>query len=217
MKFIDTILNLIYPPKCPFCNCILERGEEGLCSRCQRNLPWTSGHNDPVDFCDVSLSPLRYQDGVRNAVHRYKFNYGRMHSKFLGTLMAQCLSDRWKEPVDVIVWVPLSRKHRRKRGYDQAELLAHRVSELTGIPVLDGLEKIRDTATQSRIERPSERRANVLGAYRGKAGAELSGKRVVLVDDVVTSGATLSECASCLRMAGAAQVVALTFACANKK
>jgi ComF family protein len=170
-----------------------------------------------VDFCDVSLSPLRYKDGVRNAVHRFKFNYGRMHSQFLGTLMAQCLSDRWKEPVDVIVWVPLSRKHRRRRGYDQAELLARRVSELTGIPVTDGLEKIRDTATQSRIEHPSQRRANVLGAYRVREGAVLSGKRVVLVDDVVTSGATLSECASCLRMAGAAQVVALAFACAGKK
>ena len=217
MKLPQTILNLIYPPKCPFCGRILERGEEELCSRCQRKLPWTTGQNDPVDFCDVSLSPLRYQDGVREAVHRYKFRYGRMHSRFLGTLMEQCLHDRWSEPVDLIVWVPLSKKHRRKRGYDQAELLALRVSELSGIPVLGALEKIRDTETQSRIEKPSERRANVLGAYRVKAGVELTGKRVVLVDDVVTSGATLSECASCLRMAGAESVVALTFACARKK
>jgi ComF family protein len=170
-----------------------------------------------VDFCDVSLSPLRYQDGVREAVHRYKFRYGRMHSRFLGTLMEQCLHDRWSEPVDLIVWVPLSKKHHRKRGYDQAELLALRVSELSGIPVLGALEKIRDTETQSRIEKPSERRANVLGAYRVKAGVELTGKRVVLVDDVVTSGATLSECGSCLLMAGAESVVALTFACARKK
>lgn len=212
MKLPQTILNLIYPPKCPFCGRILERGEEELCSRCQRKLPWTTGQNDPVDFCDVSLSPLRYQDGVREAVHRYKFRYGRMHSRFLGTLMEQCLHDRWSEPVDLIVWVPLSKKHHRKRGYDQAELLALRVSELSGIPVLGALEKIRDTETQSRIEKPSERRANVLGAYRVKAGVELTGKRVVLVDDVVTSGATLSECALCLRLAGAECVYALTFA-----
>ena len=216
MKLFQNILNLIYPPKCPFCGRILEKGEEGLCSRCQRTLPWTTGHNDPVDFCDVSLSPLRYQNGVREAVHRYKFNYGRMHSQFLGTLMEQCLHDRWSDPVDVIVWVPLSKQHRKKRGYDQAELLARRVGELAGLPVLDALEKIRDTETQSRIEKPSERRANVLGAYRVKAGVELSGRRVVLVDDVVTSGATLAECASCLRMAGAEQVVGLTFACAKK-
>ena len=217
MSLSDWILNLIYPPKCPFCGRILEKSEEGLCSRCQRSLPWTTGHNDPVDFCDVSLSPLRYQNGVREAVHRYKFRYGRMHSHFLGTLMEQCLHDRWSEPVDVIVWVPLSKKHRRKRGYDQAEPLARRVGELSGIPVAAALEKTRETATQSRIEKPSERRANVLGAYRVREGVDLSGKRVVLVDDVVTSGATLSECASCLRMAGAESVAALTFACARKK
>lgn len=216
MKPIQTILNLIYPPKCPFCGHVLERGEADLCFRCQRSLPWTEGQNAAVDFCDVSLSPLKYRDGVRHAVHRYKFNYGRIHSKFLGTLMAQCLHDRWSEQVDAVVWVPLSKKHRRKRGYDQAELLARRVGELSGIPVLSALEKTRETATQSLLEKPSERRANVLGAYRVREGAELKGKRVVLVDDVVTSGATLAECAACLRMAGAKQVIALTLACAKK-
>ena len=217
MNLLHSILNLIYPPKCPFCGRILEKGEEGLCFRCQRTLPWTTGINEPVDFCDVSLSPLRYQNSVREAVHRYKFRYGRMHSHLLGTLMVQCLHDRWSEPVDVIVWVPLSRKHRRKRGYDQAELLARRVGELAGIPVAAALEKIRDTETQSLLEKPAQRRANVLGAYGMRDGMELDGKRVVLVDDVVTSGATLAECASCLRMAGAESVVALTLACARKK
>lgn len=212
MKLIQRFLDLLYPPKCPFCGRILERGEEGLCARCQRSLPWTEGHNPPVDFCDVSLSPLHYRDGVRQAVHRYKFNFGRAHSCLMGELMAQCLQDCWAEPVDVILWVPLSQKHRRRRGYDQAELLARRVGELNGIPVVDGLEKIRNTGTQSRIGKDSARRANVLGAYRVRDGAELTGKRVVLVDDVVTSGATLSECASCLRIAGAESVAALTFA-----
>lgn len=216
MNLLNAILNLIYPPKCPFCGRVLERGEEGMCTRCQRTLPWTDGANPCVDFCDISLSPLKYQGGVREAVHRYKFNYGRVHSRLFGTLMAQCLHDRWSDPVDAVVWVPLSRKHRRRRGYDQAELLARRVGELSGIPVVEGLEKIRETATQSGIEKPSERRANVLGAYQVKPEVDLSGKRVVLVDDVVTSGATLAECASCLRMAGVESVAALTFARAKK-
>ena len=86
------------------------------------------------------------------------------------------------------------------------------MGEERGLPVLDALEKVRDTATQSRLERDSQRRANVLGAYRVREGVELSGLRLVLVDDVVTSGATLSECASCLRMAGAESVTALTLA-----
>lgn len=217
MKPIQTILNLIYPPKCPFCGRILERGEVDLCFGCQQSLPWTEGQNAAVDFCDISLSPLRYEDGVRQAVHRYKFNYGRIHSKFLGTLMAQCLHDRWSEKVDAIVWVPLSEKRRARRGYDQAELLARRVGELSEIPVLDVLEKIRNTETQSRIEEPARRRANVLGAYRVRPGVSVEGMRVVLVDDVVTTGSTLAECASCLRMAGAESVAALTLACARKK
>lgn len=212
MSAVRALLSLLYPPRCPFCGRVLERREEGLCSRCQRTLPWTDERPRGVDFCDGCLSPLWYRDGVRQAVHRYKFNHGRAHAGLLGTLMAQCLRDRWADPVDAVVWAPLSEKHRRRRGYDQAELLARRVGEERGLPVLDALEKVRDTATQSRLERDSQRRANVLGAYRVREGVELSGLRLVLVDDVVTSGATLSECASCLRMAGAESVTALTLA-----
>ena len=216
MKVIDCLLNLIYPPKCPFCGRLLEQGEEGMCSRCQRTLPWSSGTNPSVDFCLVSISPLKYQDGVRSAVHRYKFNGGRMHCRLFGTLMAQALHDNWSEPLDIVVWVPLSRKHLRKRGYDQAELLARQVGQAAGLPVVSALEKVRNTTTQSRLEKSSERRANVLGAYQTKSSIDLTGKRVVLVDDVVTSGSTLAECAACLQMAGAESVVALTFACARR-
>lgn len=212
MKLTGLLLDLIYPPKCPFCGRVLERYEDGLCMRCQTVLPWTEGQNEPVEFCEVCLSPLWYRDGTRRAVHCFKFLRGRNHERLLGTLMAQCLRDRWCEPVDVVVWVPLSKKKFRKRGYDQTELLARRVGEETGLPVVAALEKIRETATQSTIGRDSSRRANVLGAYAVKSGVELHGKRVVLVDDVVTSGATLSECAACLRMAGAESVIALTLA-----
>lgn len=212
MNAARALLALLYPPKCPFCGRVLEPREDGLCSRCRRTLPWTDGRPHSVDFCDGCLSPLWYRDGVRRAVHRYKFSHARAHAGLLGALMAQCLHDRWSGQVDAVVWVPLSKKHRRRRGYDQAELLARRVGELEGLPVLDALEKARDTATQSRLERDAQRRANVLGAYRVREGAELTGLRLVLVDDVVTSGATLSECASCLRMAGAESVAALTLA-----
>lgn len=216
MKLIHAVLDLIYPPKCPFCARVLERGEGELCRRCQRTLPWTDGHNAPVDFCEVSLSPLRYEGGVREAIHRYKFGGRPMYSRLFGTLMAQCLADRRDAALDAVVWVPLSRRHRRQRGYDQAQLLARRVGELAALPVLDALEKTRETETQSGLDTPSRRRANVLGAYRVRADAQIGGLRLLLVDDVVTSGATLSECAACLRMAGAAEVVALTLACAGK-
>ena len=213
MRLFHILLDLLYPPKCPFCGRILERGEEGWCASCQDELPWTEpGDAKTVEFCEACLSPLWYKDSVRKAMHRYKFEGGRVHAKLFGQLMAQCLQDRWEEPVDLITWAPLHPKRKRKRGYDQAELLAQRVGELTGFPVKNTLEKIRATAVQSQSGEDEARKANVQGAYRALPELDLTGKRIVLIDDVATSGATLAECASALRQAGASAVVGLTFA-----
>ena len=212
-RLLNALLNLLYPPKCPFCGKVLDQGEDGLCFACQRILPWV-GEDEvrTVEFCDGCLSPLWYRDGARDGVHRYKFQNGRAHARLFGDLMAQCLQDRWEEPVDLITWVPLSKKRLRERGYDQARLLAQRMGEVTGLPVAAALAKTRNTRTQSRLGQDASRRANVLGAYACRPEVELAGKRVALVDDVVTSGATLAECAACLRAAGAASVVVLTLA-----
>lgn len=213
MRPLRFLLDLLYPPKCPFCGRILERGEEGWCASCREELPWTGpGDSKTVGSCDICLSPLWYQDGVRAGTHRYKFDGGPGHAQLFGTLMAQCLHDRWEEPVDLVTWAPLHPKRRRERGYDQAELLARRVGELAGLPAERTLEKTRATAVQSQTGDGEARKANVRGAYRALPGLDLAGKRVVLIDDVVTSGATLSECAAALRQAGAGSVVGLTFA-----
>lgn len=213
MSPLRFLLDLLYPPKCPFCGRILERGEEGWCASCQEELPWTEpGDAKYVEFCDACLSPLWYKDGVRDGMYRYKFDGGRGHAALFGTLMTQCLRDRWTQPVDLITWTPLHPKRKRERGYDQAELLARRVGELTGLPVERALEKTRATAVQSQSGEDEARKANVQGAYRTQPGLDLTGKRMVLIDDVATSGATLSECAAALRQAGARSVVGLTFA-----
>ena len=213
MKPLQLLLDLLYPPKCPFCGRVLERGEEDWCASCRDELPWTEpGGGKEVENCDACLSPLWYRDGAREGIHRYKFGGGRGHARLFGELMAQCLRDRWDSPADLVTWAPLHAKRRRERGYDQAELLARRVGGLTGLPVENTLEKLRSTAVQSRTEGDAARRANVRGAYRALPGLDLAGQRVVLVDDVVTSGATLAECAAALRAAGAASVTGLTFA-----
>lgn len=214
MKPGGLLLDLLYPPKCPFCGRVLDRDERGLCSRCQAGLPWTAeGETEKaVEFCDACLSPLWYRDRVPDAVRRYKFEGGRNHAAAMGEWMAQCFAGRWNGPVDLVTWVPLSPKRLRDRGYDQARLLAERVGEVLALPVVPTLEKSRETGVQSRLEEESARRANVRGAYRLLPGADVAGKRLVLVDDVVTTGATLSECAACLRRAGAGSVAALTLA-----
>ncbi len=211
MRLVRTLLDLLYPPKCPFCGRILERGEDGVCAVCLEGLPWAEGE-PAVEGCEMCLSPLWYQDGVREGVHRYKFGGGRVHARLFGDLMAQCLRDRWDGPVDLVTWAPLHPKRRAGRGYDQAELLARRVGAAAGLPVAPTLEKRRNTGAQSQLRDAAERAANAAGAYRSLPGLDLAGSRVVLVDDVVTTGATLAQCAACLRDAGAASVVGLTFA-----
>ena len=213
MRLLHRLLDLLYPPKCPFCGRVLERGEEGWCASCQEELPWTEPNEaKTVEFCDACLSPLWYKNGVREGMHRYKFSGGRGHAKLFGQLMAQCFQDRWDGRVDLITWVPLHPKRKRKRGYDQAELLARRVGELTGLPVENTLKKIRATAVQSQTGEDEARKANVQGAYCALPGLDLTEKRIILIDDVATSGATLAECASALRQAGAGTVIGLTFA-----
>ncbi len=212
MKLPRALLDLLYPPKCPFCGRILERGEDGMCAGCQQDLPWTEGKGRCVDGCDACLSPLWYQDGVRDGVHRYKFGGGAGHAELFGELMAQCLADRWDGRTDLVTWVPLHPRRKRDRGYDQAELLARRVSRRIGAPAAPTLEKVRATGVQPRPREEAHRRANVAGAYRALPGIGLTGRRVVLVDDVVTTGSTMAECAACLRGAGAEAVVGLTLA-----
>lgn len=213
MRPLKLLLDLLYPPKCPFCGRILERGEEGWCAACQQDLPWTGpGEGKAVEGCVLCLSPLWYKDGVRDGVRRYKFGGGRGHAVLFGELMAQCLRDRWDGPVDLVTWAPLHPQRKKQRGYDQAELLARRVGTLSDLPAEPAIEKIRATAVQSQTGEDEARRANVQGAYRALPGLDLKGKRVVLVDDVATSGATLAQCAAALRGAGAEAVVGLTLA-----
>ena len=124
---------------------------------------------------------------------------------------ARCLREHGGE-YDRVSWVPLSRRRLRERGYDQARLLAVEVSRRTGIPCERLLRKIRSNPAQSGIGGPAKRRMNVAGVYRACAAEITAGRRILLVDDIVTTGATLSECASVLTGAGAKEVLALTLA-----
>lgn len=214
MKVREGVLDLFFPPKCPYCQKILDEPRAPVCPKCQASLPWLEGRAGErrVDFADGCWSPLAYDEVVRGAIHRYKFSRVRALGKPFAALMARCLSDRLPDGADLICWAPLSKRRLRERGFDQAELLAREVGRLLSIAAVSALRKTRDTAPQSELEEESARRANARGVYALLPGADLAGRRVVLVDDVVTSGSTLSECAALLRQGGAAQVYCLTLA-----
>lgn len=209
MKPFQVLLNLLYPPKCPFCARILERGEDGMCSLCREELPWTDGPGRPAEGCELCLAPLYYrdegEDRVRSGVRRYKFEGRASYAKLFGELMAQCLAGRREGPVDLITWVPLHPERKTRRGYDQAELLARSACRRWDTRPERLLDKIRDNPAQSGLTDGESRRENVKGAYR--AAGDCRGRRVLLVDDICTTGATLGQCAAVLLDAGAEAVV----------
>lgn len=214
MKLLDDLLDLLFPPKCPFCQSILETPADPVCPACQKSLPWLVGRagERKVDFTQGCCSPLAYRGAVREAIHRYKFSGVRAYARPFGLLMAQCVQDRPEMAADLVTWAPLSRKRRRERGYDQGELLARAMAKRLGLPAVPTLVKARHTQPQSGLDSAEARRANALGAYALLPGADVAGRRVLLADDVVTSGATLSECARTLLEAGAAEVWCVTLA-----
>lgn len=218
MSLSTILLDLLFPPKCPFCGRLLEEGWDLLCPNCQRELPWMQGKQAErkPEFVDLCASVLWYRDNVRQSHHRYKFSGVLAYVEPYAALMEQCVTDHLMGRFDCITWVPLSRKRLRKRGYDQSQLLAQRMAGKLDMPCERFLKKVRDTKAQSGLKSESERRANVLGAYKMYPGSEVAGRNILLVDDVVTTGATVSECARVLRTAGAAGVVCVTLAAAGK-
>ena len=211
---LGALLDLLFPPRCPFCGKLLRAGEGGLCAKCQEALPWLTGSQGEqrLEFVSCCVSPLRYQGEVRRSIHRYKFEGIRGYAGVYGTLIAQCVSDRLAGRYDLITWVPLSPKRRRERGYDQAMLLARAVAAALDGEAVETLSKVRHTDAQSGLKGEAERRANVLGVYEILDGEALAGRKILLIDDVATTGATLSECARILRTAGAEDVVCATLA-----
>lgn len=212
---LGALLDLLFPPRCVFCRRLLHRGEEGICPRCQQELPWALGAEaeQTGEFFSLCASPLWYQDQVRASFHRYKFKGVRGYSRTYGRLVAQCVQDHLAGRYDLITWVPLSRARLRQRGYDQAMLLASAAALALDDVAAETLCKVRDTEAQSGLgKNDASRRANVLSAYQVTDPALVEGRRVLLIDDIVTTGSTLSECAQVLRTAGATDVVCAALA-----
>lgn len=214
-KAADRVFNLIYPPKCVFCGELLppEAIPEGICPDCGASLPRTDEKTvlQPGAFFAFCLSPLFYQGRAAESIRRYKFSGRSCYHRVYGAILRDCLSRYLAEPPDLVTWAPLSTLRHWRRGYDQARLLAEEAAALYGQKPVRLLRKRRHTRPQSSLT-GRERWGNVESAYRIAGHGESAGKRVLLVDDVTTTGATLSACAAVLLEAGAAEVVCLTLA-----
>lgn len=155
-------------------------------------------------------SLYRYSPPLRDAIHLFKYQKKVALADALGALMQRPLIDSL--PIDVVIPVPLHPTRLREREYNQSLLLADRVSRAQHIPLsYDNLIRSRDTPPQTELTR-AVRLKNLRGAFAMRRPNDLAGKRILLIDDVFTTGATVNECAKTLRRAGAADVYACTLA-----
>ena len=212
------ILAFLFPPVCLACGEVegIESLPLGLCSRCRRQLETTRHSRGPYgqrtsgSALDGWVSGWSYEPPFDAVIHGLKF--GRL--EFLGQDLADGLHrliGDVERNIDVVVPIPLHWHRRLTRGYNQAEAIAKPLARQLGLPLVHALRRQRRTRPQARLNRV-ERETNLRLAFapRNSQCARIAGQRLLLVDDVITTGATLEVAARCLRSQGARSVLGLT-------
>ena len=224
-RFKTSILDLLFPPRCVGCGAsgsflcspcqsTMPHLPPPLCARCGKSLP--SGtlcyecKNHPLQIEGIrSLFP--YNGVARQAVLQFKYQNVKALAAPLAKLMREFLSAH-PLPADTLIAVPLHPRRLRERGYNQSSLLSMELGKLSSLPIVEGaLLRIKNTPPQTKTNSAEERRKNVAGAFICR-DRRVAGRRILLIDDVCTSGATLNACATALKTAGATSVWGLTLA-----
>ena len=195
---------LPYIDRCVVCS-VEKDVQDGLCKKCAAKMKELEHGGDSINGY-TALCVYEYKDDVGKLVRRFKYNDARYLSKFMAQKMSEGLG--MEHGFSFVTNVPLHKKRRKHRGYDQAELLAKQVAEHSGLPYIHALVRTKNTKTQTKLD-AKQRQENMRGAF--ECTAKISG-RALLVDDVLTTGATAVECARVLKENGAQEVVILTFA-----
>lgn len=217
------LLDLVFPPKCKICGI---RCMNPICDNCLGSFPKIDG-----GVCDRCGKPCRrdvsecrectgrefhflharsggiYSGALKDAIHLLKYKNGKALAPYLARFLSNSLSD-FIDDVDRIAFVPLTKYKEATRGYNQSRLIAEELAKLHNKPLYTGLLKVKDIQEQNKLGL-SDRSSNVKGAFG--ANLPLSGK-IVLVDDVYTTGSTANECALALKQSGASEVLILTVA-----
>jgi len=211
---MTAVLDLLFPPRCAFCGKILD-ASEGVCGECRTSLPFraegkilrTVGEN-----CYPCAVAMYYDRPVSTGIKALKFGRKSWRAKVFARYLAPAVEAALSGQFDAVTFVPVSRKRNFSRGFDQARLLAQETAKLWGVKAESTLRKVRHNRAQSSITSPTQRAANVKGAYAVPHPNRVRGRRFLLIDDVCTTGSTISAAADALMNAGAAGVVCAALA-----
>jgi ComF family protein len=206
-------LDFLFPPFCIVCREKLEKGDRLVCGPCWGRAGGEEAETSPEERGTYARSAYPWNDTLGEILHRFKYGGFTCLGERLGRDLAE-LAD--KDPrlrtADLLVPIPLTRVRKIERGFNQSAVLARQVSRRLGIPVEEGaVRRVGRSRSQTTLS-PEERLENVRGVFRVRRGERVRGKRIVLVDDVLTTGATTGELAAVLREAGASEVLVLTVA-----
>ena len=237
-QILDGLLNLVYPENCLICSAAITRQRDcGICAHCWNKAvtlridpPWCASCGLPFHHlledseslcanCILNPPPFSsarsfgyYTGELSSVIQVMKFLGRRSLAEQVSSLLAAAFYRTWsREEFDYVVAVPLHPRRKRERGYNQSELLAQHLARRIALPLYHGLKRIRSTNPQVGLSN-SERIDNVQGAFRCPDSRQVSGKRVLMVDDVMTTGATVASAAQALLEAGAVRVCVLTVA-----
>lgn len=209
----ESFLNFLFPPRCPVCRSYQEKS--GMwCPACLSRTAIL--HRLPIDREMYSVLTSvqavgQYHGVLRKLIGELKYKKNKGSLDYIHVFLTEALRRETFGTIDAVVPVPLYKDKQKKRGFNQAELIFKFWSKTEDYRWLNALERIRPTAPQYQLH-VDERRQNMKGAFVVKSGMELRGKSILLVDDILTTGSTLRECAIVLKQAGAAAIRALVLA-----
>lgn len=223
----DWILNLLYPPVCPFCG---KLSPEGICAACRNKIVYVSEprcmrcgkplRDEAQEYCqtcarrksaiDQGRGLWLHTDPVSGAVYRFKYKNKRIWGRIFATELARRYAEQIRDwEINEIIPIPLHASRKRQRGFNQSEVVARELAALTGIPCrVDVLLRIRKTVPQKKLD-PDGRAANLRGAF-GVSRSWRACEKVLLIDDIYTTGATVEKAAKMLKKAGCRNVYFLT-------
>lgn len=237
--YIENLIYLLFPPRCPFCDKVLFSSilvcQDLVCQCCRSKLKYI--HEPVCKKCGKPIKDQRqeycydcrkhhrefqqgkalwvYQEEVKHSIYRFKYQGRREYSRYYGRELARVYGD-WlnRRGIDALVPIPLSKKRFRRRGFNQAALIAREISRQTGIPVYENLLlRVRDTKAQKELN-DQERKNNLKKAFKTRAN-KVQLDHILLIDDIYTTGSTMNEAAAALRQSGASEVYCLSLSIGN--